>query len=333
MSMDLRNEIREAVREEVSRLFAVETTNLNSSRDIECASRDVNRNHNNPTVSASSSRSTPGCSSASSDRSVSPQERTLSFEEFYQMRERQRQTGFKPAKKKRRGSSASSSSTVSKKPTNVDIKVGIAQQTDGVVKVRRGKTHLITVNSSANEKDITHKAKEKHASFDQSFDQAVEYVLLYPDFREVKLIPGTTQPFILCDYKDAIGKDYKRLTFYLIPVDELLDNSDDSDGEVPKTVSSSSDIRHYGFTPTGAAFEPVEQSFTSDSLTHFEIDHTVRRNSNALTSSASSGELILNAYHYQRAKAILQMSFKLNEVKKRFMHIHIYFLSGSRQAL
>ena len=175
---------------------------------IECASRDhVNRNHNNPTVSASSSRSTPGCSSASSDRSVSQQERTLSFEEFYQMRERQRQTGFKPAKKKKRGSSASSSSTVSKKPTNVDIKVGIAQQTDGVVKVRRGKTHVFTVSSSANEKDITHKAKEKHASFDQSFDQAVEYVLLYPDFREVKLIPGTTQPFILCDYRDAIGKD------------------------------------------------------------------------------------------------------------------------------
>ena len=102
MASDLRNEIREAVREEVSRLFAGETTNLNLSRDIECASRDhVNRNHNNPTVSASSSRSTPGCSSASSDRSVSQQERTLSFEEFYQMRERQRQTGFKLAKKKK----------------------------------------------------------------------------------------------------------------------------------------------------------------------------------------------------------------------------------------
>ena len=175
-----------------------------------------------------------------------------------------------------------------------------------------------------NEKDITHKAKEKHASFDQSFDQAVEYVLLYPDFREVKLIPGTTQPFILCDYRDAIGKDYKRLTFYLIPVEELLDNSDDSDGEVPKTVSSSFDIRHYGFTPIGATFGPVEQSFTSDSLTHFETEHTVRRNSNASTSSASSGELILNAYHYQRAKAILQMSFKLNEVKQKKIHAYSY---------
>ena len=103
MASDLRNEIREAVREDVSCLFAVETTNLNSSRDIEFGLRDVNRNHNNPTVSASSSRSTPGCSSASSDCSVSQQERTLSFEEFYQMRERQRQTGLKPAKKKRRG--------------------------------------------------------------------------------------------------------------------------------------------------------------------------------------------------------------------------------------
>ncbi len=302
MASDLRNEIREAVREEVSRLFATEVANscLSSSRDTECSSvsnpalnrrsSSLNRSHSIP--STSSVVSTSGCLSGGSDRSASGRERTLSFEEFYQMRERQRQTGFKPAKKKKRGSSLSSSS-VSKKPTNVDIKVGIAQQTDRVVKARRGKTHIITVSSSANKAEITQKAKEKHASFDQSFDQAIEYVILYPDFREVKLIPGTTQPFILSAYKDAIGKDYKRLTFYLIPVEELLDNSDDSDGEFPKNVSTSSDIRHYGFTPIDSTVEPVEQSFTSDSVTHFEIDQPVGRNSNALPSSASSGEFML----------------------------------------
>ncbi len=63
--------------------------------------------------------------------------------------------------------------SVSKKSTNVDIKVGIAQQVDREVKAHQGKTRIITVSSSANKEEITQKAKEKHASFDQSFDQAI----------------------------------------------------------------------------------------------------------------------------------------------------------------
>ena len=55
------------------------------------------------------------------------------------------------------------------KSTNVEIKVGLAAQTDGVIKLRRGKTQIITVNSLANKEDIMQKAKAKHASFDQSF--------------------------------------------------------------------------------------------------------------------------------------------------------------------
>lgn len=95
-------------------------------------------------------------------------------------------------------------------------------------------------------KNITQKAQEKYVSCDPSFDTAVEYVLLYPDFREVKLIPGKTQHFIL---KDAIGKDYKRLTFYLISAEELFYNSDYSHGEFSKNVSNISDIHRYSFSP------------------------------------------------------------------------------------
>ena len=158
----------------------------------------------------------------------------------------------------------------------MEVKVGISQQTNSVVKIRQGKTNIITISSSTNEKIIPQKAKEKHASFDQSFDTGIEYVLLYPDFREVKFIPGTTQPFILSDYKDAIGKDYECLTFYLTPIEELLDNSD-SDGESQKRMSSSSDICNYVFSPDSAIDAPVEQSFTPDSLPHFEIHHPDRR--------------------------------------------------------
>lgn len=124
------------------------------------------------------------------------------------------------------------------------IKVGIAAQTDGVIKLRRGKTHVITVNSSASKEDIIQKAMAKHTKFDQSFDETVAYVLLYPDFRELRCIPGTTQSFILSSYKQALGKDFKRLTFYLIPLDDIV--SDESDNEaLSKSVSSSNLCKYF----------------------------------------------------------------------------------------
>ena len=55
-------------------------------------------------------------------------------------------------------------------------------QADGTIKTRRGKTHVITVNSSASKEEIIQKAVEKHSSFDQSFDDTLAYVLLYPDY-------------------------------------------------------------------------------------------------------------------------------------------------------
>ena len=47
------------------------------------------------------------------------------------------------------------------------------------------------------------KAKAKHASFDQSFDDTLlnQYSLLCPDFREVVNVPGTNEKFQLSTYK------------------------------------------------------------------------------------------------------------------------------------
>jgi hypothetical protein len=145
------------------------------------------------------------------------------------MRESQRQSGFKVSKKKKKG--LSTTSNAPKKSANVEIKVGIAAQTDGVVKVRRCKTHVVIVSSSPTKEEITRKAIEKRGSFDQTFDESAAWVLLNPDFREIQWIPGTTQPFILSNHKQAIGKDYKRLTFYLIPLDGVMENSDESGNE------------------------------------------------------------------------------------------------------
>ena len=97
---------------------------------------------------------------------------------------------------------------------------------------------MITVSSSATKEEITQKAIENlHRSFDQTFDQSVAWVLLYPDFREIQWIPGSRQPFILSNYKQAIGKDYKRLASYLIPLDDVTENSDESGNESSKLSS------------------------------------------------------------------------------------------------
>jgi hypothetical protein len=242
---NIRSEIREAVREEVTRLLGSTASTSSSPSSVgTCELRRETSDSERSSGASSSRSSNPRVRHNDPSTSSSSSSSTVSFQEFYKLRESQRQQGCKPpkAKKKKKDSSSTSSE---KKPTNVDIKVGLASQTDGAIKTRRGKTHVITVTSTATKEQIVEKAVEKHSSFDQSFDDTVAYVLLYPDYREVRCVPGTTQPFVLANYKQAIGKDYKRLTFYLLPLDDV-DNSDDSDKELPKTTPAPSDIRNYG---------------------------------------------------------------------------------------
>ena len=121
----VRNEIREVVRKEVSRLLGSTPTTSNSTN---VSSRESNNER--PPV-------TPQTQSSNGPSVSTPRLSTLSFEDFYKMRESQRQSGFKVSKKKKKASSTTSNAP--KKSSNVEIKVGIAAQTDGVVKTRRGR--------------------------------------------------------------------------------------------------------------------------------------------------------------------------------------------------
>ena len=40
----------------------------------------------------------------------------------------------------------------------------------------------------------------------------------------MNFVPGTKETFVLSLYKNAIGKDYKQLKFYLIPLDEFQES-------------------------------------------------------------------------------------------------------------
>ena len=106
-----RDEIREAVREEVTRILRSPSTGTEQE---------------NSEIGNRSTTTRPSANTSS--------DRTLSFEEFYRNREQDRQNGFQPKKKIKTGNS--STAIVSKKAINVEIKVGLAASRDGVIKLR-----------------------------------------------------------------------------------------------------------------------------------------------------------------------------------------------------
>ena len=167
----------------------------------------------------------------STEKSSQEESGTLSFDEFYKAREDSRQSGFQPKAKKKKSVQTPRSSV------EVEVKVCLAYHKDGKTKARRGKVQIIKVSSEAGRDDFLKKSVEKHAQFDQTFDDSVTYSLLYPDFSPVGLIPGTKEEFTLQGYKQACGKEFKRLTFYLLPADDdpdagsssLCSDDDDTD--------------------------------------------------------------------------------------------------------
>jgi DNA mismatch repair ATPase MutL len=190
---DIRNTIQQTVREELSKV-------LPSNKDTdECSSSETSQS--TPTTSTTSA--TPNSETSCQSRSQSS---TLSFRDFYRIREASRQDDFKPKKKKKSGNDSSASGAKSKQPKEVEIKVGMAY-IDGVFKTRRNKTHIFKVKTDIEKEELIEKAIIKHGNFDQSFDRVSPYVLLYPDFSEVNFVPGTEEIFSLVKYKEAISKD------------------------------------------------------------------------------------------------------------------------------
>lgn len=123
MASFLKREIRAAVREEVSRVFgsSYDSTPTTGTRDTDTASAITE-------MRTSITRN--------SQETSSTEDHTLSFAEFYALREEQRQEGFLPPpfpppqkKKTTLGKSA-----VPAKSVDVEVKVGLASQVDGVFK-------------------------------------------------------------------------------------------------------------------------------------------------------------------------------------------------------
>ena len=106
--------MREVVREGVSRLLGSKSTTSNSTATANESSHESSYSKRPPVTPQSQSSDCPSIST--------PRTRTLSLEEFYKMRESQRQPGCKVSKKKKEG--LSTTSNAPKKLSNVEIKVG-----------------------------------------------------------------------------------------------------------------------------------------------------------------------------------------------------------------
>ena len=173
-----------------------------------------------------------------------PLEKVKSFEDFVKGKKSRSEKCLygKPAIKKT-------------KIEDVTINIGLKKMVDGSLKTIWGKRLPITINRNAAHYQIVDKAVEKWAAFDRGFESLKEYVLLYEDGSSALFLPGVKKEFFeLQKYKEALGKDFKRITLYLcltqdhyeaegIPYTEQPDDLELTNTDL--LPSNLSDIAHY----------------------------------------------------------------------------------------
>ena len=152
----------------------------------------------------------------SSRPSTSSGQETVRFDEFRARKERERTLRLEPKSKKAKIAPKA-------KETEVNINVGIMKlDNTGNFKRCRGKTLPIKVLPSADKTSILGKAVKKHANYDKTIHEGLEYVLLYPDGNEVVNLPGTDHKFSLKEYREDVGKTYNRITLFIATRSDFL---------------------------------------------------------------------------------------------------------------
>ncbi|KAF3837790.1 hypothetical protein F7725_009558 [Dissostichus mawsoni] len=87
----------------------------------------------------------------------------------------------------------------------------------------RGRSLPLDVEPQWSCEELLAAAVKKQKAFNQDLEDGA-HLLLYPDAREITNIPGTDTPFTVQMYKEAIGKPFQRITFYICTV-EAFENS------------------------------------------------------------------------------------------------------------
>ena len=115
--------------------------------------------------------------------------------------------------------------------------VGIMERDNySILKTVMGKKLPLKLSETSSASEIKILATDKHASHNQNFCGLEDYVLLYPDGKEVVTLPETPtgtgekkgKQFTLCEYKMELGKPYSQILFYLCIESEFKEAFDNN---------------------------------------------------------------------------------------------------------
>ena len=91
------------------------------------------------------------------------------------------------------------------------------------LRIKRGSHLPLDVKKSDTSFTVKSKGMEKQLAHNKNLRDCGDFecVLLYPDFDLVQTIPGTSQPFTVEKYKEAIGRPYNRVNLYLCKLSDF----------------------------------------------------------------------------------------------------------------
>ena len=196
-------------------------------------------------------------------------QKTATLVEFTEARKRKLAGSSTRSNKK---VSASSSTATSRNIVEINIGLASIDETSSVLKKRQGRMPLKVLHN-INRNELKDLAIKKYARFDQNFCATDEYVLLYPDLKEVAFNPGTVNPFKLNEYKEDLGKPYQKLVFFLCQecdLSESLSLSASAGGgkkkKVPPVIQIEEGDERKSYVNDSYLYEPT--NFDSNELFH-----------------------------------------------------------------
>lgn len=134
---------------------------------------------------------------------------------------------------------------------------------------RRGETLPVKVPSSATPDEIVQAAVAKHTAFNKRFQHDANYRLTFKDGTEVRFVPGISpaEPFTLKRYKDESGYGYSKITLFIRPVgnivqqlQQIIESDSDTSSDGGNFNSNVDKPAFLGNERAKAEIKPVEQS-------------------------------------------------------------------------
>ncbi|PFX15215.1 Protein HEG-like 1 [Stylophora pistillata] len=128
---------------------------------------------------------------------------------------------FRKSKGKEWKSRVTKFSKEEKKYEDVVVHLGLMEwnEKDQILKSKRGKRLPLRVSPNASYATLRQQAEEKWKTFHSNlYDESQPYHLLLEDGQKALLLPGSKKElFTLSRYQEELGKDFKRITFFLCP--------------------------------------------------------------------------------------------------------------------